>query len=105
MKRCLKCGTGFAAASVGEIKKCLDLGCNSENLFYGNPIKTSSQLNYTKNNNVKYITFDSKEELIKIKDHFPEAECIMRISTNSEKFGVDSDETKKLLETAQDLKL
>lgn len=29
----------------------------------------------------------------------------MRISTNSEKFGVDSDETKKLLETAQDLKL
>jgi diaminopimelate decarboxylase len=29
----------------------------------------------------------------------------MRISTNSEKFGVEPDETKSLLETAQDLNL
>lgn len=40
IKRCLKCGTGFGAASVGEIKLSLDLGVKAENIIYGNPIKT-----------------------------------------------------------------
>lgn len=43
------------------------------------------------------LTFDSQEELQKIAVNYPEAECIMRISTKSEKFGVDPDETIQML--------
>ena len=46
--------------------------------------------------NVKKMTFDSEEELYKIKESFPDAEIVMRIATKetdakwnlSEKFGV-----------------
>ena len=44
---------------------------------------------------IKMMTFDCSEELYKISKHFPEAECILRITTEkttalynlSEKFG------------------
>jgi len=44
IKKCIKCGLGFGASSVGEIKRCLDLGCAAENIIFGNPIKTPLQL-------------------------------------------------------------
>jgi diaminopimelate decarboxylase len=43
------------------------------------------------------LTFDSQEELQKISESYPEAECIMRISAKNEKFGVDPDETIQML--------
>lgn len=51
------------------------------------------------------MTFDSEEELYKIKEYYPEAECVMRIMTyNSEakhnlnsKYGVPMERTNKLL--------
>ena len=44
IKKCIKCSLGFGASSVGEIKRCLDLGCAAENIIFGNPIKTPLQL-------------------------------------------------------------
>jgi len=37
---------------------------------------------------------------MKIKESHPNAECILRISTNTEKFGVDPEEAEDLLITA-----
>ena len=59
------------------------------------------------------MTFDCSEELHKIKKHFPEAECILRIATEkttalynlSEKFGAFMTEVPELLQTAQELGL
>ena len=59
------------------------------------------------------MTFDCSEELHKIKKHFPEAECVLRIATEkttalynlSEKFGAFMTEIPELLQTAQELGL
>jgi ornithine decarboxylase len=55
------------------------------------------------------LTFDNEEELHKIKRNFPEAECVMRISTIatdarynlSEKFGVLPEDGIELLKMAR----
>jgi diaminopimelate decarboxylase len=45
------------------------------------------------------------EELLKIKEFYPDSECMIRISTNSDKFGVDPEESKNLLKTANQLNI
>ena len=65
-------------------------------------------MEFAKENGVKMLTFDNVEELNKIKRNFPEAECIMRISTIatdarynlSEKFGVLPENGIELLKVA-----
>ena len=69
-------------------------------MIFANPIKTPYQLNYARNKDVKLLSFDNKEELLKIKNSHPDAECILRISTNTEKFGVDPEDAEDLLITA-----
>jgi len=62
---------------------------------------------------MKRMTFDSIEELHKIKAHFPEAECVVRIAvkvTNarynlSEKFGVTMEEIPEILEVGKKINL
>jgi ornithine decarboxylase len=59
------------------------------------------------------MTFDSLEELHKIKAHFPEAECVVRIAVLvtdalynlSEKFGVTMEEIPEILKTGKKLNL
>ena len=59
------------------------------------------------------MTFDCAEELYKIKKHFPQAECVLRIATEtttalynlSEKFGAAMEEVPLLLSTAKKLRL
>ena len=62
-------------------------------------------MEYAKNSDVKLLTFDNKEELLKIKESYPDSECMIRISTNTEKFGVDPEEVKDLLFTANQLNI
>ena len=52
---------------MAELKQVLDHGANADNLIFANPIKQKSQLVALKNNGVKKMTFDSVEELKKIK--------------------------------------
>lgn len=91
----------------------LDLGAKPENLIFANPIKTKDQLEFAKKHNVRKMTFDSEEELHKIKKWFPGAECVIRIMTKStdarynlsEKFGIAPEDAHKLLQKAQKLGL
>jgi len=77
-------------------------------LIFANPIKTKDQLEFAKKRKVKKMTFDSEEELQKIKKWYPGAECIIRIMTKStdarynlsEKFGINPEDAEKLLKKA-----
>ena len=77
-------------------------------MIFANPIKTKDQLQFAKKVNVKKMTFDSEEELQKIKKWFPEADCVIRILTKSsdarynlsEKFGINPEDAEKLLKKA-----
>ena len=62
---------------------------------------------------IKKMTFDCEEELRKIHQYFPEAECVIRIATESttalynlsEKFGASMEEVPELLATVKKLGL
>lgn len=67
-------GTGFDCASVGEIMKILSLGVSPNRIIFATPTKTLSQLKYAREVGVSKMTFDSEDELYKIKNIFPSAE-------------------------------
>ena len=81
-KACVEMNTGFDVASANEIKRFIELGAKPENMIYANPCKQDDHILYAKKFGLKKMTFDSVEELYKIKKLFPEAECIIRISSH-----------------------
>lgn len=114
-KACVKMNTGFDVASANEIEQYIKLGANPENMIYANPIKQEDHIRIAKKYGVKKMTFDSIEELHKIKRNFPEAECVIRVATEivgcsamyelSSKFGAFMEDMPLILETAKKLGL
>jgi len=51
----------------------------SSNIIFANPCKLNTHIRYAKSEGVKRMTFDNVDELIKIKECFPDAELILRI--------------------------
>jgi len=106
-------GTGFDCASRDEIDRCLDMGVPPEKLIFANPCKLESHILHAKMRNVKKMTFDNEDEVIKIARLFPEAELVLRIITDdstslckfSSKFGALLKDVKRILKVAQDCKL
>ncbi|CAF2213587.1 unnamed protein product [Rotaria magnacalcarata] len=102
-------GAGFDCASKGEIKKIIDLGVSADRIVYANPCKQSSYIRYAKEVGVETMTFDNEQELMKIKDIYPNAKLVLRIVTDdsnavcrfSMKFGADMNTARKLLEKAR----
>ncbi|CAF3231529.1 unnamed protein product [Rotaria socialis] len=102
-------GAGFDCASKGEIKKIIDLGISADRIVYANPCKQSSYIRYAKEVGVETMTFDNEQELMKIKDIYPNAKLVLRIVTDdsnavcrfSMKFGADINTARKLLEKAR----
>jgi len=78
-------GVNFDCASAGEIRACLSVGANPNDIIYANPAKGFKHIEYSKNQGVKKMTFDNKEELIKIQKIYPEAELVLRIAANDSK--------------------
>ena len=52
----------------------LSLGAKPEQIIYANPCKQSSHIRYARDNNIKMVVFDNKEELVKMKKNFPTAQ-------------------------------
>ncbi|KAK9511108.1 hypothetical protein O3M35_005738 [Rhynocoris fuscipes] len=108
-------GANFDCASKGEISKVLELGVSPDRIIYANPAKMKSHLTYAAEKNVNLLTFDSVNELYKIKMIHPNARIILRISADSYdsqcpamsmKFGVNPDtEAYSLLKEAISLGL
>ena len=106
-------GTGFDCASKDEIEKILEMNVKPNRIIYANPCKQISYLKYACKMGVSLMTFDNELELYKIKEHYPDAKCVLRIKTNdsnakwklSNKFGADMEISKYLIEKAISLNL
>lgn len=109
----LSLGCNFDCASMDEIKKVLKLGCKPSQIIYANPVKSIEYLLFAKEHNVELMTFDSIEELYKIKKYYPHAKIILRIKTHdihsssklSFKFGMEIHEAEYAIDTCIKLQL
>ncbi|KAK8160818.1 pyridoxal-dependent decarboxylase [Phyllosticta citrichinensis] len=106
-------GTGFDCASIAEIRTILAMGVDPSRIIFANPCKIMSAIKYAREQGVTKITFDSAEELHKIKQIFPEAQLFLRIVACdpsalcqlSAKFGARVEAAEKLLKLAKALEL
>jgi len=113
LKKMAAMGVGFDCASKNEINSMLSLGVNPDRIIYANPCKQASHIRFACASDVKMMTFDNKEELLKIKQHFPAAKLVLRIITDdsnsvcrlSSKFGASLEITEDLLSAARELQL
>ncbi|XP_050206026.2 ornithine decarboxylase-like [Mercurialis annua] len=101
-------GTNFDCASRAEIEIVLGLGVNPNRIIYANPCKMVSHIKYAASVGVNLTTFDSKDEIDKIKKWHPKCELLVRIKVDDEsswrsmgnKFGASLDEVVPLLQHA-----
>lgn len=106
-------GTGIDCASRGEVEIVLGLGVEPGRIIYAHPCKPNSHIRYAQREGVKKMTFDSIDELLKIKAIFPDAELILRILTDDssshcpfqDKFGATLNYVSQLFQTASTLGL
>ncbi|KAL3105607.1 hypothetical protein niasHT_021710 [Heterodera trifolii] len=104
-------GCGFDCASRGEIESIVKNGlCSGDNIVYANPCKTRSYIRHAEQMGIRRMTFDSVEELLKIKEMHSSAQLILRIAVAdltaqcplATKFGCDLDAAPALLQVARD---
>jgi len=106
-------GVGFDVASKNEIDLVKGYVNHIDNVIYANPYKESSSIQYARSMDVDTTVFDSEFELYKIKLYHPNCKLLIRLKVDdkaslckfSEKFGVDLDEVKGLLELAKNMNL
>ncbi|XP_060075944.1 ornithine decarboxylase-like [Ylistrum balloti] len=107
-------GSSFDCASKGEIQQILELGVDPSRIIYANPIKQNTHLTYAKQHNVDLMTFDSEEELIKIKLLHGSARLLLRFRPTQkyeahydlgQKFGCNFNEARDLLISAKEIGL
>lgn len=106
-------GCNVDCASMGEIKLALKSGAHPSQIIYANPVKSIEYLLFAREYNIELMTFDSIEELHKIKKYYPKAKIILRIKTNdihassklSFKFGMEKHEIEIAIDLCKELKL
>lgn len=107
-------GTGFDCASKSEIQKVLSIGVPPERIIFAHTTKQKSHILFARKVGVKKMTFDSQDELLKIKNIYPECELVLRIRYDSErsqisfgkKFGCDPlTEAPKLIKGCANLQM
>lgn len=106
-------GSGFDAASRGEIADLLALGVAPDRISFGNTIKRASDIAWAHGQGVRLFAADAAEELHKLADHAPGAQVYIRLLVPaggadwplSRKFGCDSVMALDLLAQARDLGL
>jgi len=105
-------GVNFDCASKGEIETVLDLGADPHQIIYANPAKGFDHILYAREKGVRLMTFDNMAELRKILTLFPDAEVVLRISSNDTmsllpfgyKFGARRDDAFALIKACMELK-
>jgi len=104
-------GISFDCASRGEIESMLKLGVSPSKIIFANPAKSVSHIRYAREVGVDLMTFDNEIELLKIKEHHPDARMVLRILADDPtavcsfgiKFGCPSSDTLDLLQSAKSL--
>jgi ornithine decarboxylase len=116
LKTLANLGVGFDVASKGEIALLSETLSTipQEKIIYANPCKAPDYIRYARSVDIAYMTFDSKDELLKIAIYHPDAKLILRILVDDitkskmhfgSKFGCPLADIKKLLEFAKYLDL
>jgi ornithine decarboxylase len=108
-----KLGAKFDCASQGEMDLMLKIGVAPEDIIFANPCKPKGHLMFAKKSGVKQMTFDNYQELVKIREVYPEAELFLRIVVDdygalcqfSSKFGAKFPDVPKLLQGAKEMGL
>jgi ornithine decarboxylase len=108
-----KLGAGFDCASLGEIELVLSLGISSDKLLFAHPMKSISHIRKAKEYGVGLTVVDSKEEMRKMKQHYPGCKILVRMVTDdsfslchlSNKFGATFDECVELFDLAKELNM
>ncbi|MED6106360.1 hypothetical protein PIB30_004135 [Stylosanthes scabra] len=107
-------GSNFDCASKSEIETVLSLGVSPDRIIYANPCKSVSHINYAASVGVNVTTFDSKEEVEKIRKWHPKCQLILRIKPPQDsgarnslglKYGALLEEVPMLLQAAHDADL
>ena len=106
-------GINFDCASMEEIKIALKCGAKPSQIIYANPVKSIEYLLFAKEYKIDLMTFDSIEELHKIKKNYSKARIILRIKTNdmhsvsklSFKFGMEKREIELAIHECKKLNL
>ncbi|XP_033733169.1 ornithine decarboxylase-like [Pecten maximus] len=103
-------GGSFDCASKSEIQQILDLGVDPSRIIYANPCKQMSHITYAREHDVDLMTFDSEDELVKIKMLYGSARLLLRFRSKlickamydlGKKFGCIFEEATDLLLSAK----
>uniref|UniRef100_A0A183BX92 ornithine decarboxylase n=1 Tax=Globodera pallida TaxID=36090 RepID=A0A183BX92_GLOPA len=109
-------GVGFDCASLSELKLALNVVPSAEHVLFAHTCKFRQHIEFADNNNIRRMTFDSAQELGKIKQYHTKPELLLRIGVQDRaalfpldtKFGCDpvekSDELL-ILARAMDIKV
>ena len=113
-------GSGFDCASMVELDELLRLAIGEEEKFdpcerviYSHPCKPISHIKYFRDQHVQFTVVDNREEMIKLKRHWPEAKILLRLKIDnsnslisfSSKFGLNHSMAIELLKQGRDLHL
>jgi ornithine decarboxylase len=104
-------GTNFDCASRGEIEQVMKLGVAPSRILFANPAKSVAHIRFAREVGVDTMTFDNEIELLKIKEHHPNARMILRILADDPtavcnlgvKFGCAPRDSHALLQAAKSL--
>lgn len=107
----LQAGVAVDCASPAEIETVLSLGARPEDIVYSHTHKHVKGLELAREVGVNLTTADSLSELLKIYNHHPTCEVLLRITVKdadaqcpmSHKFGCSRNVWSSLLRTAQEL--
>ncbi|KAJ1375359.1 PLP-binding barrel [Sesbania bispinosa] len=102
-------GSSFDCASKAEIESVLSLGVSPDRIIYANPCKSESHIKYAASVGVNVTTYDSIEEVEKIRKWHPKCELLLRIKPPEDskartclglKYGAFQEEVPELLKAA-----
>ncbi|KAK4527377.1 hypothetical protein GAYE_SCF39G5299 [Galdieria yellowstonensis] len=104
-------GCNFDCASKSEVKLVRASGISGDRIIYANPCKPQHHLSYAVEKGVSLVTFDNRDELLKLHQLVPNVRAILRIATEDEdalcplssKFGAFMEEVPSLLSMARAL--
>ncbi|KAA8537467.1 hypothetical protein F0562_027075 [Nyssa sinensis] len=107
-------GSSFDCASKAEIEAVLSLGVSPDRIVYANPCKAESQIKYAASVGVNLTTFDSKDEIEKIRKYHPKCNLLIRVKGPEDggarcplgpKYGALPEEVEPLLQAARAARL
>jgi ornithine decarboxylase len=113
LKRLVKLGCRFDAASIGEIDLCLEAGADPLHISFGNTVKRPQDIAAAYAKGITLFAADAEEELQKISTYAPGSNVFIRVlmrSTEAEwplsrKFGCSSSMVLPLMHEAKELNL